>query len=140
MQKMTDKKLISQFETQTLPFDMWTHRVHVRIAYIYADSYDYEQALVKLRSGIQEYNKANNVVESQYSGYNETTTVAFFRLIKSTIEAYNSVYPTSDSEDFCKTHPHLLTKTVLRFFYSPERRSHPEAKTRFVKPDLCQLP
>ena len=29
---------------------------------------------------------------------------------------------------------------LLRFFYSPERRSHPDAKTVFIEPDLAPLP
>jgi hypothetical protein len=33
-----------------------------------------------------------------------------------------------------------MTKHALRLFYSPNRRTHPLAKTAFVAPDLAPLP
>ncbi|MCH6258401.1 hypothetical protein MLD52_17710 [Puniceicoccaceae bacterium K14] len=137
---MTDEQLQIQFESQTLPFDLWDHRMHVRIAYIYSKSLHYTDALNRLREGIKTYNTKNNVTESQTTGYNETMTVAFLRLIKNTVDSYEGIYPTTNSESFCNKHPHLLAKTILRTFYSPERRSLPEAKTQFVEPDLSSLP
>ena len=137
---MNDKDLITQFEGLTLPFENWTHRTHVRVAYLYAIAMPYPEALDTIRKRIQAFNRKNKVMESPTSGYNETTTVAFMKLIVSTIQAYGDIKPTSDSESFCDTHPHLLSKTILRLFYSPERRGHPDAKTKFVEPDLCRLP
>jgi hypothetical protein len=37
-------------------------------------------------------------------------------------------------------HPQLMTKHALRLFYSPQRRMHPDAKGRFIEPDLTPLP
>ncbi len=137
---MTDEELQTHFEDLTLPFELWNHRMHVRIAYIYSKSLSYSDALVRLREGIKAYNKKNKVIESQTTGYNETMTVAFLRLIRTAIDAYEEIFPTEDSESFCDKHPHLLAKTILRAFYSPERRGLPEAKTQFVAPDLSTLP
>ena len=137
---MTDEELKIQFENGTLPFALWTHRMHVRVAYIYAKQFPYPEALARLRVGIQAYNRINKVFESPKTGYNETTTVAFLRLISSAMAAYGSIYPTTDSESFCDAHPHLLEKTILRAFYSPEQRRLPEAKSSYVEPDLCSLP
>jgi len=50
------------------------------------------------------------------------------------------IYEHSTADEFCDRHPQLLNKHVLRFFYSPNRRLHPEAKFRFVEPDLAPLP
>ncbi|MCB1122446.1 MAG: hypothetical protein KJT03_12910, partial [Verrucomicrobiae bacterium] len=74
---MTDEELLTHFENQTLPFKSWNHRMHVRIAYIYAKALSYPEALVKLREGIKAYNHKNKVNESPTTGYNETVTVAF---------------------------------------------------------------
>jgi hypothetical protein len=62
------------------------------------------------------------------------------RLIHATMTAYGNAFPTRDSESFCTTHPHLLNKQILRLFYSPERRMHPDAKDCFIDPDLAPLP
>ena len=93
-----------------------------------------------MRAGVKAYNAAHNVPDGPTEGYHETTTHAFLHLIHATMRAYSKVFPTPDAEAFCETHPQLLTKHVLRLFYSPERRLHSDAKTRFVEPDLAPLP
>lgn len=137
---MTDDELLRQFEDAILPADLWTHRAHVRVAFLYVRAYPFDDAVERMRIGIKRYAKARNVPEGPTSGYNETTTVAFMHLVAATVQAYGDAMPTPDAETFCETHPQLLTQHVLRFFYSPERRSHPDAKTTFVEPDLAPLP
>lgn len=137
---MNDSTLIERFENLTLPPFLWNHRTHIRIAYIYCNQFPFDSALEVIRNGIMNYNRINQVEESPTSGYNETTTVAFLRIVKVTMESYGGLLPTTDSEHFCDTHPHLLAKSLLRIFYSPERRGHHDAKTQFVEPDLCSLP
>ena len=137
---MDDAELLRQFESRTLPFDQWSHRTHVKVAFLYLRDHPFDEALAKMRSGIKAYNAANNVPEGPLQGYNETTTHAFMRLIAATMSAYGDMFPTPDADRFCGTHPQLLSKFVLRLFYSPERRGHPDAKHRFVEPDLAPLP
>lgn len=137
---MTDAEFLSRFEATSLPYDEWTHRAHLKVAFLYLRDLPFEAALQKIRAGIQAFNAARNVPEGPTSGYNETTTVAFVRLVAATIAAYGAVFPTPDADSFCDTHPQLLSKHILRLFYSPERRGHPDAKTRFVEPDIASLP
>ena len=54
--------------------------------------------------------------------------------------AYEEVFPVSCSREFCDTHPQLMTKHILRFFYTSKRRMHPNAKEMFIEPDLAPLP
>ncbi len=111
------------------------------IAFIYLrTSRDFDHALQRMRSGVQAFNALHSIPESPTSGYTETTTVAFLRLIDATMRAYDQTFPTPDSEAFSETHPQLLCKHALRFFYSPQRLHAPEAKTRFIEPDLAPLP
>jgi hypothetical protein len=93
-----------------------------------------------MRAGVKAFNVRHHVLESPTRGYNETTTHAFLHLIAATMQAYDAVFPTSDSDSFCDTHPQLMTKHDLRLFYSPQRRMHRLAKTRLVEPDLAPLP
>jgi hypothetical protein len=137
---LNDDEFLRQFEACSLPFSEWTHRAHIKVAYLYRRDYTYETAVEKLRRGIKAYNAANNVVESETSGYNETTTCAMAQIIATTMAAYARVVPTADANAFCDAHPQLLTKHVLRLFYSPERRMQPNAKAEFVAPDLAPLP
>jgi hypothetical protein len=93
-----------------------------------------------MRQGVQRYNAANNVPESEMSGYNETTTHAFLHLIAAVKSAYAKTHAVSSSEEFCDMHPQLMNKHVLRLFYSPQRRMNARAKREFVVPDLTPLP
>jgi hypothetical protein len=137
---MDDAELLQQFQYVTLPFDLWTHRAHVKIAYLHLQKYPFDEALARICDGIKRYNAANSVPESVTSGYNQTTTVAFLHLIAAVMRAYEHTHPVRNADEFCDTHPQLMSKHVLRFFYSPHRRMHPDAKTRFIEPDLAPLP
>lgn len=133
---MIDADLLTQFEACTLPGDLWTHRAHVKVAYIYISQFPFPVALGKIRDGIQKYNASRGIDESPTSGYNETTTVAFAHLVASMIAAYGSS-PTAD--EFCDAQPQLMSPKILRLFYSPDCRMHPDAKHSFVEPDLAPL-
>jgi len=137
---MTDDELLHQFETQTLPYKQWTHRCHVKVAYLYLKQHPFAEALERMRRGVQAYNQSQNIPEGPTSGYNETTTCAFVHLIAATMQAYDGALPTTTADEFCDTHPQLLSRHALRFFYSPQRRMDPRAKTQFVEPDLAPLP
>lgn len=137
---MKDGELLSRFQDCSLPYDYWTHRTHVKVAYLHLVNHPFDEALAILREGIQLYNSSKNVPEGPMQGYNETTTHAFLHILKSTMQTYGEIFPTPDADTFCDIHPHLLQKHILRLFYSPERRMHPDAKAQFVEPDLAPLP
>ena len=137
---MTDVEFLGQFESLTLPFNEWTHRAHVKVGYLYLKNHAFDEALRRMRRGIQAYNAANKVPESATSGYNETTTHAFLHLIAATMTAYGRTHPAETADAFCDVHPQLMTRHALRLFYSPQRRMDPRAKAEFVEPDLAPLP
>ena len=136
-----DADLLASFESGTLPFALWKHhRTHTKIAFLLLRAYGFDEALARLQVRIRAINDANGVPDGPLTGYNETTTHAYLRLIDGTMRAYGDAFPTPDSDSFVATHPQLSTKHALRLFYSPERRLHPDAKMRFVEPDLAPLP
>jgi hypothetical protein len=135
-----DAVFLKAWETCSLPFAQWTHRAHVKVAYLCLRQHPFDEALKRMRAGIQRYNAANNVPESATSGYNETTTHAFLHLVAAVMRAYGETFPTTTADSFCDVHPQLMTRHVLRLFYSPAHRMHPLAKTQFIEPDLAPLP
>ena len=135
-----EHNFLRQFEDCTLPFDQWTHRAHVRVAYLYLSAHPFETALERMRIGVKRYNAANNVPEGPTGGYNETTTHAFLHLIAAVKSAYAQTHPAATADEFCDLHPQLMTRHALRLFYSPQRRMHLLAKQEFVEPDLAPLP
>lgn len=137
---MDDRIFLQQFENCTLRFHNWTHRAHVKVAYLYLRRFSLDEAIARMRTGIQRYNTANDVPDGPATGYNETTTQAFMRIIHAVMSEYESVFPTETADEFCDTHPQLLRKHILRLSYSPDQRTHPDAGTKFVEPDLAPLP
>ena len=134
---MNDESFLAQFESCAFPLAQWHHREHVRVAYLYLRKYSLEEAGIRMGRAIRAFNKAHNVPEGLTSGYHETMTQAWLRLIASTISVYG---PRDSSDEFFEFHPQLSQKKALRFFYSPDRFLSLEAKTAFVEPDLTQLP
>ena len=134
---MNDAEFLDAFESCSLPFEQWTHRAHVRVAYQYATQGDLPSALKRMTRGIKAYNRATDTPETLERGYHETITQAFMRLV---FAAEVQSGPHESSDQFCEAHPELLCKDVLLEFYSHDRIKTAEAKAEFVEPDLFPLP
>jgi hypothetical protein len=134
---MNDADLINRFESQAISRSDWTHRLHVRMAYLYLRVHPFEEALIRIRTGIQKLNAANQVPEGPQGGYNETLTVAWAHLIHTLIIEQG---PAATSDEFVDAQPLLLCSQLLRLFYSRAIWTEQDCKTRFVPPDLAPLP
>ncbi len=134
---MNDDEFIQQFEACSFPFDQWHHRAHVKLAYLYLIRHGFDAALLKLREGIRAYNAANNLSDEPTSGYHETITQFWLRIVEMTVQQYGQL-PTAD--EFFDFHPQLSQKKNHRLFYSPGLFMSPQAKREFVEPDLTNLP
>lgn len=134
---VSDAAFIEAFEAQRWPLERWNHRAHVRLAYLYLRKHGFEGALDRLRRGIRAYNAAHAIPDLPTSGYHETVTVAWLRLVEMVLAEYG---PAASGEAFCDAHPELMQKKTLRLFYSKERMTSPQAKVRFLEPDLAPLP
>lgn len=134
---MDDDAFMAAFDGATIPKQRWRHRDHVRAAWLHLARAPFDEALPRLRAGIRRLNAAHGVVEAVDRGYHETLTHAWLRLVDTTRRAHG---PEVDSDAFCDRHPHLLAPTLLRLYYTRDRIVSPEAKRRFVEPDLAPLP
>ncbi len=130
---MNDADLLAAFENCSLPTEQWTHRAHIRVAYLYASNHNLESATDRMRASIKAYNKATDTPEAIDRGYHETMTQAFMHLV---FMANAHTGPHASSDEFCETHPELLTKKVLSDYYSRPLLMTWEAKAAFVQPDL----
>ncbi len=137
---MLDAEFLASFEDCSLTLEQWDHRAHVKVAYLYLERNSFADALSRIRDGIKKFNAAHDVPDGPLMGYNETTTVAFVHLVAATMAAYAEYCPVASADEFCDQDSQLMSRHILRLFYSPKRRSHPDAKERFIKPDLAELP
>ena len=132
-----EQSFLREFEARTLPFQEWRHRAHLTLAYLYVTSYPLETALQKASSGIRAYNAAHGVIDTPTSGYHETMTQFWVRIVRAMVDQYG---PAGTAEEFLDGQPQLGQKKIHRLFYSPALFMSPEAKATFVPPDLAPLP
>jgi hypothetical protein len=147
---MTDDEFLSRFESGTLERFQWTHEAHIRMAWLYLSRFPFSVALQRVRNGIWRLNSVFNQMKppeprrswlpcltrsKPKSGYHETVTVAYVRLIAS------RRLEEEDFPAFRERNPDLFDSKnpVLHRMYSRERLESQEARRAFVEPDLQRL-
>ncbi len=132
-----DLSFIEAFEAGTILPGDWSHRSHIRMAWIYLRVMPFDEALQTVRVGLRRFAQRHAIPDSLERGYHETLTVAWMRLMASGMTHHGGF---ADSSAFCEAMPHLLCRTLTRVFYSRDRIMTLDAKERFVPPDLAELP
>ena len=86
---MTDEIFLAAFENTSLPRHEWTHAAHVRMGFLYLSRLPYAEAEASIVAGIRRFNAA----KGNPTGYHQTITIAFARLIAArTVVEANHVY------------------------------------------------
>ena len=134
----SDDEFLAAFEDCTLPYPSeWDHRAHLRTAYLYLSRHPLDEAIAKMRAGIQRYNAAKGIVDTPVVGYHETLTQMWMRILHG-LRA--TVGPEANFDAFVERHPYLLQKFLGRLYYTRERMTSPLAKREYVPPDLTPFP
>lgn len=130
-----EAKLLSAFESQSLPQAEWDHRAHLIIAFLHLSRFSFNQALKLITAGIKRLNAAHQ----NPGAYHETVTVAYARLIKSRLERSPLWL---SAHEFLHAYPELLSSEwgSLADHYSAELLSSDLARVSFVEPDRAPLP
>jgi hypothetical protein len=132
---MNDDEFLAAFEACTL--DEFHHRDHIKITYLYLRRHPLDEAITKVRTGLQALAVAWGAsVDDLERGYHETKTQAWVRLVHLTL---NDCGVAESADAFCDQQPQLTQKTHLELFYSRKRLATWEAKREFVEPDLSPL-
>jgi len=130
--------LVRRFEDGSLPKAQWTHRAHLTVACWYLVAHPGNEAIRKIREGIKSYNKSQGVVTTPKSGYHETMTLFWAKMIR----AYLSTTTLECSII------HLVNRVTVLYsskdlpfeYYSREYLMSGEARADWVEPDLKPLP
>ncbi len=122
---MTDAAFLQQFESLTLPLEQWTHRAHLRLAYLYLTRHDLAVAVEKTRLGIQAHNAAHGILTTPTSGYHESQTMLWLRLVAATLAEYGPG-PGSTADEFIDFHGQLSSPKLHRLYYSRNLFMSPE--------------
>jgi hypothetical protein len=130
-----DAEFLTAFEKGVLPRPEWTHRAHLRMAYLYLRPCpDADTILPTIRGRIRAYNAA----QGNPDGYHETITAAFARLVAERLRTTQ----TATFAEFERLHPDLFAPggVILLRYYEEATLSSPQARANFVPPDREPLP
>ncbi len=130
---MTDEEFLAAFETCSLPQEAWTHRAHVRMAWLYLARLPLSEARRVVSAGIRRY---NDMRIGKPLAYHETITQAYLTLIASRRDSGESF------EAFCGRSEDLLDSklSALLLYYRRETLFSYEARQAFIPPDLAPFP
>ena len=136
---MTDlETLVAHFLARTLPKAEWTHQAHLAVGAWHVDRYGPDEALTCLRDGIRALNDSHGTINSASSGYHETITRAYVRLIAGFFagcadlplpERVAGLIGGSVGE-----------RDALLRYYSRETLLSAQARAEWVEPDVHPLP
>ena len=137
--KTDDAEFLARFEAGALPRAEWTHAAHVRVAFLCLRAEAaFEMALGRIRRGIRHHNEAQGIANTETSGYHETLTQAWGRLVAAALA--HDAGASADAAAFLSAHPGLLRQETLLEHYSRARLMSPEARAGWLPPDLLPLP
>jgi hypothetical protein len=133
---MDDRALWDAFSESRLPADRWTHREHLRVAWMFLERHPLDEAHLLMRVGIIRLNAFHELVETPARGYHETLTRVWLALIA----RLRATASERTSDAFVEAHSASLSRDAVLSHYSRERIMSVRARSIFVEPDLAPLP
>ena len=129
----TDEEFLAAFEDLSLPKEEFSHRQHVRLAWVCLGRHEFADAARRVVEGIQRFAAHHGATGL----YHETITQAWLRLIADGRRRGPGA-PTFDA--FLEVNPQLHGKGALDPYYAPETLMSDAARSHFVAPDRAPLP
>ena len=137
----TDEELWNAFATSALPAPVWTHRAHLRMAWLFLRRHPLDEAHILLRVGIIRLNAFHALVETPSRGYHETLTRLWLSLVAAEMAASDAAASDAAASDaFVEARLPALGKDAVLRHYSPELVGSVRARAVFVEPDRAPLP
>src|ERR1700682_2581555 len=109
----SDEDFLRAFEDLSFPADLFHHRGHIRVAWLYLKSSDASRAAERMSEGIRRF--ANHQGATQK--YHLTLTLAWMRLVAAALVETPEGYT---FERFLTAHPQLKDANLLAKYYSKE--------------------
>lgn len=130
-------RLAAGFLARTLPKAEWTHQAHLRVGLWHLLRYPPAEALDRLRDGIRRYNESIGGTNTETSGYHETITHFYVRVIENFLETADRSRPIDTLADELIV-LHGDRDLPLRH-WTRDRLMSVEARAAWVEPDRQPL-
>ncbi len=130
---MDDQAFLQAFEDGTLSPAEFSHRGHIRMAWLYLQAYGWEEGIIHIRIGIQRFAARLGATNK----YHETITVFWVRVVHHMITEQPQI---ASFDDYLVAFPQILDSHLIERHYSTELLKSPLARQQWVEPDLIVLP
>lgn len=129
-----DSDFLAALEDGSLPAAEFSHRNHLRAAWLYLERHPLPEAAMYCALAIQKYAAGLGVPEK----FHLTLTLAFMHIIAE----LRAQHPAGDWETFLAACPDLQrdAKGIVSRYYSAALLESERARRTFVPPDLVPLP
>jgi hypothetical protein len=131
---MSDREFRAAFEAGALAPADFSHRAHVRLAYVYLAESDVDLALERMRAALVGFLCVHGLPASKYHA---TLTRAWILAV----DHFMHRSPEADSgDDFISRNPLLLDTKIMLTHYSADLLFSDQARVKFVEPNLDPIP
>lgn len=130
--------LVGRFLKQAIPKAEWTHAAHLSVGAWHVHKFGPHEAIDRLRAGIRALNDQHGTANTDVSGYHETVTVAYVRLIDQFLSAFGPDRSIEHRVEILVTGP-MMDRGLLLRFWSRDLLMSPAARATWIAPDLIPL-
>jgi len=130
----SDRDFRAAFEAGAYAPADFSHRAHVRLAYIYLAESGEDQAFDRMRAALVSFLAHHGIPATKY---HETLTRAWLLGVNHFMHRSPDA---SSADDFIERNPLLLDSRIMLTHYSAELLFSDEARGSFIEPNLDPIP
>jgi hypothetical protein len=130
----SDREFRAAFEAGAFAPADFSHRAHVRLAYVYLADWNVDIALERMRAALVAFLSHHDI---QASKYHETLTRAWVLAVDHFMHRSPG---TSSADDVIERNPVLLDPKIMLTHYSAGLLFSDAARAEFAEPDLDPIP
>lgn len=129
-----DLAFAAAFESGDIAPDAFSHRDHLRLAYVYLSGTDVDAACARMRTALLGFLGHHGIAATKY---HETMTRAWILAVRHFLE---KTAATRCADEFIDAHPEMLDPAIMLTHYSANRLFSDAARANFIEPDLDPIP
>jgi hypothetical protein len=130
----SDREFRAAFEAGAFAPADFSHRAHIRLAYVYLAESDVDLALERMRASLVSFLSHHGIPASKYHA---TLTRAWILAVDHFMHRSREA---SSADDFIARNPLLLDTKIMLTHYSAELLFSDRARADFVEPNLDPIP
>ena len=130
-------EFLSAFEAGALPKARWTHGAHLLTGACNVHALGEAAAIDKMRLCVRRHNEAVGTKNSATSGYHETITIAFIKLLAGLLRKAQPLHRAAFAARAVERFE--PDRGILRRYYDFDLAGSVEARRRWVQPTLASF-